>query len=334
MAISVSLNGVIYEQVIYSKESDFEELVAINAETIFGDKAIYIDTKKKINTSSLGGAIPDGFLVDVSDSDDPRFYLVEVELQSHDFFNHIFPQITKFFAFYRDSKQRQKLIETMFILFREDANLKNKIRELIGSREVYKFLKDTMDNGKNILIVIDGPKSEFKEIMDTYTDTWGRMVKVQIVNHFRQDSSDILTVEPPFQAIPFEDAISPSQDKEMSDPSQYSEEFHLDGCEKNVRDLYSKLKSEFLNIKNILRFNPVKYYVGVRDIRNIAAIRFQKKKLLLEALLPENEVNKIVQHHKIRIISSRGPLIEIDDTNHWDEIQTLVNRLVEKYQEK
>ena len=330
MTISVSLNSDIFEQVVYSKESDFEELVAQNAETIFGDKAIYINAKKKLNTSSFGGTIPDGFLIDLSDKEDPQFYLIEVELQKHDFFGHIFPQITKFFAFYRDSKQRQKLIDTIFAFFKEDAILKQKITELIGSREIYKFLKDTMDNGQNILIVIDESKAEFKEIMDTYTDTWGRMVKVQIINHFQRNNDNILTVEPPFQSIPFEDAISPSLDMETSEPSTYTEEFHLEGCEADVRNAYSKLKSEFLSVKNTLRFNPVKEYIGVRDIKNIAAIRFYKKKLLPEVFLPEKEISKIVQYHKVRLYPKRGPMIEIDNTSHWDEIKELVFRLVEK----
>jgi hypothetical protein len=47
MTISVSLNGEVFEQVLYSKEDDFEQLVAKNAETIFGDKSIYIDAKKR-----------------------------------------------------------------------------------------------------------------------------------------------------------------------------------------------------------------------------------------------------------------------------------------------
>jgi predicted transport protein len=331
MAISVSLNGESFEQVVYSREDAFEQLVAHNAQTIFGDKAIYIDTKKKVNTSSLGGTIPDGFLIDLSDREDPQFYLVEVELQSHDFFRHIFPQITRFFAFYRDSKQRHGLVDTMFGLFEGNPALTKQMRDLIGPQEIYKFLKDTIDGGQNILIVIDGPKAEFSEIMDTYTDTWGRMVKVQIVSHFQRNSSNILTVEPPFQAIPFEDAISP--DEEASEPSQYSEEFHLDGHETRIKDLYGRLKTEFLSIKSTLRFNAVKYYVGVRDVRNIAAIRFRKKTLLLEALLPQDEANRITQHHKVRLYSNRGPMVEIDDTSHWGEIHELIAKLVERHQE-
>ena len=67
MDISVSLNGEIFEKVFYNKENEFEQLVANNSVTIFGNKAIYIDIKKKVNTSTLGGTIPDGFLIDLSE---------------------------------------------------------------------------------------------------------------------------------------------------------------------------------------------------------------------------------------------------------------------------
>jgi predicted transport protein len=345
MAISVSFNSEIFEQVIYSREDEFEQLVSKNAQTIFGDKAIYIDAKKKVNTSSLGGTIPDGFLIDLSDPDDPQFYLVEVELQNHDFFNHIFPQITKFFAFYRDSKQRHKLIETMFAFFHNDSVLTKKLRDLIGSKEVYKFLKDTIDSNQNILIIIDDPKPEFEEIINTYTDTWGKMVKVQIVNHFKQDKNNILTVEPPFEGLQIGDAISPSPEKELGKDSNYTEEFHLDGCQPSIKEIYEKLKGEFLKVKNNLRFNPTKGYIGVADKTQFAFIKTRKKKVWLIVLLDENEARQILQskYHKLKNHTEKvqrfwggnypNCAVEIIDTSHWDEIQTLIARLVEKHQE-
>jgi len=345
MAISVSLNGAIFEQVIYSKEDDFEQLVAKNAETIFGDKAIYIDAKRKINTLSLGGTIPDGFLIDLSDTDDPQFYLVEVELQSHDFFKHIFPQITRFFAFYRDSKQRHKLIETIFALLQDDTSIAGKIRDLIGSKEVYKFLKDTVDNSQNILIIIDGTKSEFEEIMDTYTDTWGRMVKVQILNHFRRNNNDILTIEPPIQNLVFEDAVSLPPDKDSPKLSQYTEEFHLQNRQPGLVEIYEKLKRAFLTANSAVRFNPTKYYIGVIATKQIAFITLQKKRIRLVVLMPENEVRDTLPsgHHKVcthsdsvqRFWGGNNPncTVQIADTEHWDEIQEMLVRLVERYQE-
>jgi len=345
MAISVSLNGNNFEEVFYAKEDAFEQLVVQNAQTIFGDKAVYIDTKKKINTSSLGGTIPDGFLIDLSDQDDPQFYLVEVELQSHDFFKHIFPQITKFFAFYRNSKRRHKLIETMFSFFKNDSVLTRKLRDLIGAKEIYKFLKDTIDSNQNILIIIDGPKPEFEEIIDTYTGTWGKMVRVQIVNHFRRDNNDILTVEPPFQNLTFEDAVSPPPDKEISELSHYTEEFHIESCSAKVKDIYDKLKNTFLSIKSNLRFRPTKNYIGVVDKKRIAYIQPKGKKVHLIVLVGEDEVRKVIQseHHKIvsfseprqRTWGGKNPTCGLDiyDTNCWDEVQELAAKLVEKHQE-
>jgi len=344
MAISVSLNGENFEQVIYAKEDAFEQLVAQNAQTIFGDKAIYIDTKKKISTSSLGGTIPDGFLIDLSDSDDPQFYLVEAELQSHDFFKHIFPQITKFFAFYRDSKQRHKLIETMFAVFQEDSALTKKLRDLIGAKEIYKFLKDTIDNSQNILIVIDGSKPEFGEITNTYTDTWGKMVRVQIVNHFRRGENNIITIEPPFQNLAFGDAVSPSPEKEMADNLQYTEQSLLENCDAGAKGIYDKLKNEFIGIKDTLSFNPTKYYIGVADSRNIAFIQPRKKKIRVIVLLAEDEVKRILHsgNHKVlshsesvqRFWAGSNPncSVEIYGIDHWDEIQKLLVRLVVEHQ--
>jgi len=345
MAISVSLNGEIFEQVIYSREDDFKQLVAKNAATIFGDKSIYIDAKRKISTIALGGTIPDGFSIDLSDTDDAQFYLVEVELQSHDFFKHIFPQITRFFAFYRDSKQRHKLIEAMFTLSQEDIALAKRIRDSIESKEIYKFLKDTIDSSQNILIVIDGSKPEFEEIINTYTDTWGKMVKVQIVNHFRRNNNHILTVEPPFQNLPFGDAVSPSPYKEISEPSQYTEEFHLEQCNEKAKAVYAKIRRQFLETKSSLRLVSTKNYIGVVDKKRIAYIQPKGEKVHLIVLMGEDEVREVLSsgHHKVvsfsesrqRTWGGKSPAcaLNIRDTDHWDEIQKLVTRLVEKHQE-
>jgi len=349
MAISVSLNGEIFEQVFYSREEDFEQLVAKNAVTIFGNQSIYINAKRKITTSTLGGTIPDGFLIDLSDPEDPQFYLVEIELQSHDFFKHIFPQITKFFAFYMTSEQRHKLIETIFAFlkdnFGKDMDLAAKMVHIIKSNEVYKFLKDTIDSSQNILIIIDGPKPEFEEIINTYTDTWRKMVKVQIVNHFRRGENNIITVEPPFQNLEFGDAVSPFPPQEPDRTSPYTEEFHLKNCNQNVKDVYSKLKARFLEIKSMLEFNPIKSYIGVVDRRNIAFIMPRKKKIRMVILLSEDEVKENLHsgHHKVlthseptqRAWAGGNPncSVEITDTEQWDEIQKLLKQLVEKYQE-
>jgi predicted transport protein len=344
MSMSVFLNGESFERVTYSSEQDFERLVAENAQALFGG-AIYIDAKRKMGTSSLGGTIPDGFLIDLSEPDDPQFYLVEVELRSHDFFSHIFPQITKFFAFYTNAQQRHRLAETIFELSRTDTDVAKRIRNASSSAEVYKFLKDTIDNSQNILIIIDGPKAEFEEIVRTYTDTWGKMVKVQIVSHFRRGEDSILTIEPPFGTLSFADAISAPPEEGSSQEVSYTEQFHLDNCSAHVNDVYQRLKNEFLTIRRSLSFNPTKSYIGVSDTKNIAFILLRKKRVRLTILLAEDETRSILRsgHHRVvshsqaqqRAWAGNNPncSVIIDDTNNWDEIHDLLTRIVEKNQE-
>ena len=104
-------NNKTYSQFQFDKEADFEREVVLSSKQFFGTNSIYIDSKRKIETKSLGNSIPDGFLFDLSDKENPEFYIVEVELESHSFYNHIFPQITKFFGFYRNLKSQNDLVE-------------------------------------------------------------------------------------------------------------------------------------------------------------------------------------------------------------------------------
>lgn len=60
--MSVYFRNQRFSEVAYTKEIELERDVVLNAEMFFGQRSIYIDTKKKIEGKSLGGSIPDGFL--------------------------------------------------------------------------------------------------------------------------------------------------------------------------------------------------------------------------------------------------------------------------------
>ena len=67
-------------EIVFNLEKDFEREVFDNYKLLFGSKTILIDAKKKISGRELGATIPDGFLFDLSDKEEPKFYLIEVEL--------------------------------------------------------------------------------------------------------------------------------------------------------------------------------------------------------------------------------------------------------------
>ena len=51
----------------FKNESEFENIISENSKLFFGDLSIFIATKKKIDSKFLGGLIPDGFLIDLSE---------------------------------------------------------------------------------------------------------------------------------------------------------------------------------------------------------------------------------------------------------------------------
>jgi len=335
MTISLYLNGQNCQKVCYNKEDTFEQFVVDNADTIFGEKSVYIPLKHKIDNDALGGRIPDGVLFNLSNMGKPEFYLVEVELQSHDFRSHIYRQIDNFFDFFSNLRERNKLIEKIDTNIND--HLRNKIQNLIGKKEIYRFLKDTINNNQNILIIIDGHKVEIEEKIQHRPETWGKWVKIQIIKHFKYDNQNIILTEPPFQNLEFGDAITTSNDIEKPDTNIYTEEFHLKDCNENVKNVYNKLKQSFLNIKNTIRFKPVKTYIGVSDRKNIAFLQFRKGKIIMLVIMPEDKIKNIItsKHHKVIShldtfwhINKPNCDIEICDLEHFDEIESLLQKVV------
>lgn len=291
-----------YTEQAFSLEADLERELVSHAKLIFGEASIYIDAKRKIEAQALGGTIPDGFLFDLSDPDDAEFYLVEVELATHDFFRHIFPQVTKFFAFFKNTNSRTNLIEKIYSIVNADPSLRAEFAKHLGTRELYKFIKDTIENSQNILLVLDEQKKELPEIMDTYADTWGKLVKLMTFKKFVNAGDVILACQPEFERIEIPETAE-GGDEDQEESVTYSEEYHLDGVSDLVKVVYHKLKDHVLRINSSLRFNPQKYYISIKDRRNLAFFMFRKKKLHLTVPLREEQARKHVKRHTVKSLS-------------------------------
>jgi len=329
-------NGKPYSQFQFDKEADFEREIVLNSKQFFGTNSIYIDAKRKIETKSLGNSIPDGFLFDLSDKDNPEFYIVEVELAKHDFFNHIFPQITKFFGFYKNSKSQNDLVEKIFSYINNDTEIKKEFKKYLGEKEIYKFIKDTIERSQNILLVIDGDKKELPEIMETYSDTWGKMVKIILIKKFVNNSDTIFTMHPDFEYIEYaeiENEISAD-----SEDVEYNESYHFEGVSETVRQIYAELKTDLLKANSSLIFNPQKHYISIRKNRNIAYFCIARKKVRLVVLQSDEETRKEIKFHTVRTLSAgvqkfwNGPSCDviIETTEHLEEIKTLLKKFIAK----
>src|SRR3989338_7250110 len=117
-----------YDILGFDGEPDFEKAVIENSEALFGKETIYVDIKRRIGPSdSRNKGIPDGYLIDFSDSKNPQLYFVENELSTHDVYSHITEQVARFSTFSKTSPNqiRQKLIEHT----KKDASLLDKIEQ-------------------------------------------------------------------------------------------------------------------------------------------------------------------------------------------------------------
>lgn len=331
-------DGKRFEEVKHSGEGEFEEEIVSASSTLFGANIVFINPKKKIESKFLGGVIPDGFFFDFSDATDPQFYIVEVELVEHSFFNHIFPQITKFFAFYKNTRLQKSLVDKLFALIDEDDELRSQFKQFLGRREIYKFLSDVIDSSQNILLIADGPIKELPEIMDTYSDTWGKLVKFLEIRKFVTGSSTIFTITPDFDTIQYVEA-SASVDKPDEDEIAVSEEFHLEGVAEQTKQIYDRIKAISLEKDGSLIFNPQKYYISIKADKNIAFLKFRKKKVRFIAMMPESQIRDIANYYSVVSLSQgvqdfyNGPCATIDivDLSHDDELRALIVGLIDHH---
>jgi predicted transport protein len=323
----------------FTSEEDFEELIRDQSKALFGKDTIFIYTKRKLKSVVLGASIPDGFLFDMTDMENPEFYLVEVELQKHGFYEHIFPQITKFFGFFRSPASQNNLVEKLFADINSDAGLKSEFRKVLGDKEIYKFLKDICENSQNILLVIDGDKIELPEIVETYTDTWAKLVKILKVKKFTNDNESLISVEPDFvdiQYTPDTDVEDLDGGVDKSSKPVYSEEYHLQGVSESTKQSYLAIKDHITKNYPNAALNFQRYYIAIRTDRNLAFLKLQKKKLRVTVMLPEEQVRGVMTHHIVRQLSQsvqgfyNGPCCAVlfENNKNLDDFWELLKMLI------
>lgn len=256
------------------------------------------------------------------------------------FYRHIFPQITKFFAFFRIQNSRIELIRKIYEIIQDDSQIKNRISGYIQNSEIFKFVNDLIHDSQNILIVIDEIKSEFPEIQETYTDTWGRYVKIINVKSFIYNQEYLFYVNPELEDISYIDLYNDQNDSdnEVEESSVIDENYHLSELNQNVKDIYNTIKDSIKNYKEEIIFNPQRYYISIKLNRNIAFLKFSKKKLKAIIMSPVEEIQEKVTHHEIKLLTSsvqkfyngQCASVEIKESNHLEEVIDLLKRIIDR----
>lgn len=164
-------SGAVYTQYTYTKEAEFERMIVSHAGTVFGDCGIYFDIKKLIGKPKKGATIPDGYFLDLTFHDDPRLYLVEVELNSHDVYGHIGEQILRFGISTETDKYKMK--NNLLADISRNNEKKRKLADFF-TKSKYDNINELLDkvifeNKPAAIIVIDEATDELFHVMAQLT---------------------------------------------------------------------------------------------------------------------------------------------------------------------
>lgn len=135
------LNHKTYQIDPYENEGELEFDVWKMRNQLFGNNRLYFDFKKKIGVKGKTNNIPDGYLIDLSSSTNPKILIVENELAIHGL-KHIAVQVLEFSLSFETSKQKVKG-------FLREAILKDKAYIEILNEYIQKY------NFQNIDFLLD-----------------------------------------------------------------------------------------------------------------------------------------------------------------------------------
>lgn len=86
---------------------NFEKIVFTQYKHLFGNNSILF-TKRKIQTATSIGTIPDAFIIDFEKE---TWQIIEVEISNHGVYSHIVPQLTKFSSALNNPQTRKQLVK-------------------------------------------------------------------------------------------------------------------------------------------------------------------------------------------------------------------------------
>jgi len=188
-------DGIKYFQTdFHGKESEFERIVFTQYKHLFGDNAILF-TKRKIQTATSIGTIPDAFIIDFEKE---TWQIIEVEISNHDVYSHIVPQLTKFSSALNNPQTRKQLVKYFESEIKADP-IKNALLLSNGKTEVFKTVSEIIDSNPELVIIIEQQHEELKSIFNSLPFK----TKINIFKTFTQDrlenGDSIYQIEPIFK---------------------------------------------------------------------------------------------------------------------------------------
>ena len=157
-----------YVEIPYERESELEDAVNEVKESLFGPARIYLDDKRKIGKQGSTNNLPDGYLIDLTNKQDPKIFVVENELSSHQHLKHIAVQILEFSLSFEASKVKVKnIIKEMLQKRKNEWNKCESFAKENGYENVDFLLESIIQKNDsfNALLIIDELSEELETVL-------------------------------------------------------------------------------------------------------------------------------------------------------------------------
>ena len=286
--------GCVYTQYTYPKETDFERMIVENSDKIFGSTGIYFDIKKLIGKPKKGAAIPDGYFLDLTFHNDPRLYLVEVELNSHDVYGHIGEQILRFGI--STETDKYKIKNCLLSEVNKDDSKKQKLLTYF-SKSKYDNISELLDkvifdNKPAAIIVIDEATDELYNVMAQLTmsteviEAQSYVCRDKKIHRFSPFKDEVLTdLSPDIDADELDTIVVPAREE------GFNEEFL-----KNNRWFAIRISSAMIDkIKYIAAYQvaPISGITHVAEVERIEKYKDTNKYIVFFKADTTKKLNKI-----------------------------------------
>jgi hypothetical protein len=158
------IDGVKYELWTPKKEvEEFHPLVKEHYKEIFGNNSIFFEGSI-LKSESGKSSVPDGFVVTLGEM--PQWHIVEMELSTHQLYDHIVNQVGRFINGVKNTATQKKIIEAVYQHIQETKQRKAEFEEAIGSGEIFKFISDLITKLPVLVVIIENRTQELDEALD------------------------------------------------------------------------------------------------------------------------------------------------------------------------
>lgn len=187
-----------FTEIPYERESELEDAVNEVKDVLFGPQRIYLDDKKRIGKKGGTNNLPDGYLIDLTNSQDPKIFVVENDLASHQHLKHIAVQILEFSLSFETSKVKVKNIIKEMLQKRKPEWAKCEDFAKKYGYENVDYLLETIIHKKdsfNALLIIDELGEELETVL---ISRFKFPVEVTTLKRFSNQNGEILYDFQPF----------------------------------------------------------------------------------------------------------------------------------------